>query len=62
MTRPSGGRPKKPNHRKPYSLYLRDDEIAAIDAVVQGKRERSEWIREAIREKLQREKSNTATT
>jgi metal-responsive CopG/Arc/MetJ family transcriptional regulator len=49
-----GGRPKKPYYRKPYSLYLTDAEIAAIDTVVQGARERSEWIREAIREKLAR--------
>lgn len=52
------GRPKKAYLRKALSLYLRDDEREAIDAV-RGLRDRSEWIREAIQEKLRRERKHT---
>jgi metal-responsive CopG/Arc/MetJ family transcriptional regulator len=54
MNAPARGRPKKPHTRKALSLYLRDDERAAIDAV-RGTQDRSTWIRQAIQEKLDRE-------
>lgn len=45
------GRPRKPNSRKPLTVYLTDAERAAIDAV-RGDIDRSTWMRRLVLQQI----------